>query len=303
MLILHLVPVGRSLLIHLDQGTSPTLRSALAVDELPVDTVGEALRQATGQDHELDLQRLRLTGVPAAALALDTGTAAEWTSVAAAQPRSGVVDGEAYLFIATDTDDGLRAAVLLAARYQHPLRYLHEPLTAGDPEIEPGDVYLCRIPDLDLGSREPTGTTWRSLGTVGRLAAKTAAQTGRGDWQVIVHLSGGYKAMIPYLMVLAEGINSIFQDLHTRYPATSYRPTIKAVAVHESSLDRVVPIPVRFIQDPLLAGARKLAELTRPDSDIIRTDAADQLLGLFIERKGEGTRRLTEAGLIMVSLL
>ena len=313
MRLLHLIPVGRSLLDQIDRGVLPALQPALAVDELPdsADTVGEALQRATGQHHELDMHHLGLTDVPRAASAADSSMAAEWTSVSALadESRYGAVDGQAYVFIASDSDDGLRAATLVAARYRHiTIRYLHEPLTVGCPPVDPGDVYVCRIPDLDLGARQPTSTTWRSLGAVGRLVAETAEQTGGGEWNVVVvHLSGGYKAMIPYLMVLAEGIHSRLRDVEL---GPGHRPKIRAVAIHDPSAGRdsttsriVIEIPVRAIVGDLLTDAKRLAALTRPDSDIVGADAPKDLRGLFIERVDGRSYRLTAAGLIMVNVL
>jgi len=313
MRILHLIPVGRSLLDQIDRGALPTLQSALAIDELPgsADTVGEALQRAIGRHHELDLDYLGLTGVSRAALAVDSSMAAEWTSVSAVagEPRYGPADGHAYVFIATDSDDGLRAATLVAMRYQHTtIRYLHEPLTVGRLLVKPGDVYVCRIPDLDLGARQPTSTTWRSLGAVGHLVAETAKQTGGGEWDVVVvHLSGGYKAMIPSLMVLAEGVHSRLRDKEL---GPGRRPKIRAVAIHDPSAGKdptksrvIVDIPVRAIDTYLLPFAKRLAALTRPDTDIVGADAPKELLGLFIERGNERSYQLTAAGLIMVNVL
>jgi len=311
MRILHLIPVGLSLLDQIDRGVLPALRPALAVDELPgtADTVGEALQQATDRHRELDLNHLGLTGVPRTAGALDPSMAAEWTSVTAvaAEPRHGAAGGEAYVFIATDSDGGLRAATLVAARYRRTtMRYLHEPVTTGRLLFKPGEVYICRIPDLDLGNREPTITTWRSLGVVGRLVADTAQQTGRGEWNVVVHLSGGYKAMIPYLMVLGEGIHSRLRDPRD---AARRRPKIRTVAIHDPSTGRdptrvriVVDVPVRALGPDLLADVEKLKKLSQPDSDIVGAGAPKDLLGLFIERE-DSVYRLTDPGLIMVNVL
>ncbi len=204
------------------------------------------------------------------------------------------------MLIATDSDAGLRAATLVAARYQHTtIRYVHEPLTVGRLLIRVGDVYICRIPDLDLGARQPTSTTWRSLGAVGRLVAETAEQTPGGDWNVVVHLSGGYKAMIPYLMVLAEGIHSRLRDSQD----------IRAVAIHDPEAGKdptisriVVPIPVRRLEGYLLSEAEKLKKMTRPDSDIVGSDAPKDLSGLFIQRENSGYR-VTAPGLITVNVL
>ncbi|MGQ0776554.1 MAG: hypothetical protein ACT4NY_19365 [Pseudonocardiales bacterium] len=315
MRILHLIPVGLSLLDQIK--ALPTLRSALAVDELPdaVYKVHEALFQAAGQDYVLDLNRLGLTGVHRAASALDPSMAAEWTSVKAiraeirhgAVTRDGGVDGEAYVFIATDSDDGLRAAILVAACYQSTIHYLHEPLKVGNLLVRPGDVYVCRIPDLDLGNIPPTSKTWRSLGTIGRLVADTAKQTGGGDWNVVVHLSGGYKAMIPYVMVLAEGVHS---RLRKPEDGNWGPPKIRAVAIHDPSTGRnptisriLIDVPVRAISPDLLARVAKLKKLTRPDSDIVGAGAPLDLLGLCIEREGPDDYRVSDPGLIMVNVL
>lgn len=300
MFLLHLVPVGLSLV---EKGHLEFPDSLL--------TARQALQHAaTGPRHELDWDRLGPAGLPRLAAGLGTDTAAEWTSIAAIrdEPRYASRDGEAYVFIATDTHEGLRAAALVAERYQDStIHYLDEPLTAERREVlEPGDVSLCRIPDLDLGKLKPTPTTWRSLGAVGRLAADTATEA-PGEWHVIVHLSGGYKAMIPYLMVLSEAVHSRLRD---NRPDSAHRPSIRAVAIHEETLRQapeapiVIDIPVRSIRSHLLGFAKKLAVAARPDSDLVDAAVADNLLGLFTESvEGQRKRRLTSAGLITVSVL
>ena len=306
MRILHLIPVGLSLLDKIERGALPRLRSALAVDELPgsADTVRDALAQSTGQRYELDLDRLGLTEVPRTASALDSSMAAEWTSVAAVrgEARYANVDGEACVFIATDNDLGLRAAVLVAAHYHHTIYYLHEPLTVGRLAIRPGDVFVCRIPDLNLGDDAPTHATWRSLGAVGWQVAEVVTQTPGGEWAVVVHLSGGYKAMIPYVMILAEGIHSRMR----------VEQQMRAVAIHDPEIGTnptrkhvVVDVPVRRIEGDLLIAAEKLKKLERlipPDSNIVGAGAPKDLLGLFIERAGSAYR-VTDPGLIVVNVL
>ncbi|MGH4020383.1 MAG: hypothetical protein ACRDT0_14340 [Pseudonocardiaceae bacterium] len=302
MLLLHLVPVGLSLLKkgHVEFPDSPL-------------TARQALQHAsTGPRHELDWGRLGPAGLPRLAAGLGTDTAAEWTSIAAIRDerRYASVQGEAYLFIATDTTDGLRAATLVAERYQDSaIRYVDEPLAARRGEVlEPGDGCVYRIPDLDLGNLTLTSTTWRSLGRVGRLAADTATQSPRGEWHVILHLSGGYKAMIPYLMVLAEAVHSRLRD---NRPDSAHRPSIRAVVIHEDSVGQgspepplVIDVPVRSIRRDLLTFTKKLAAAARPDSDLVDAGVADDLLGLFTEVvEGTQKRRLTSAGLITVSVL
>jgi hypothetical protein len=293
MLLLHLVPVGLSLL---DKGRLEFPGSAI--------TAQQALQYAaTGQRHELDWDRLGPAEFPRRlAAGFGTDTAAEWTSIAAIREESryASAQGDAFAFIATDTDGGLRAATLVAERYrQSAIRYLDEPLTAGRNDVlEPGDVYVCRVPDLDLGRLSPTPATWRSLGAVGRLAANAATQTARGEWHVILHLSGGYKAMVPYLMVLAEAVQS-------RLRARSC-VEMRAVALHESSLERdtiLVDVPVRAVEGDLLDDVKKLSAAARLDSELVAAGVGEQLLGLFTERHSSGYHRLTDPGLITVTVL
>jgi hypothetical protein len=134
------------------------------------------------------------------------------------------------------------------------------------------------------------------------LAVDAAKQTDCGQWQVIVHLSGGYKAMIPYLMMMAESVHSVLRDVR---PGELRPPPVRVVAVHESSFKPgttggpiIIDIPVRAIEGKLLRAVEELAKVARPDSDIIGDDVSDYLLGLFVDAD-----RLTEAGLIMVNVL
>lgn len=285
----HLVPVGLSLL----EGREFPESAIKVRDAMPW----------AASAGKLDWDLLSTAGV-SRLTAADPSMAAEWTSVAAIQSKSAAATaGDAFVLIATDTDDGLRAAAMIAAFHdQSGVHYLHEPLKAGRPAVEPGDVYICRIPELDLGERQPKDVTWRSLGAVGRMAADAATQHDVGQWQVIVHLSGGYKAMIPYLMMMAEGVNSLLRDTP---PGEPRRRPVRAVAVHESSLAPeaaatpiLIDVPVRAIGADLLLHTRELAKVAQPDRDVISDDVSDLLTGLFVD-----AGRLTKAGLIMVSML
>lgn len=182
MLILHVVAAGISLLDHLEQPW-------LATDDLPGSPieVREALQWAvSGPRQELDWERLKLAGLPQTQAGADPDMAAEWTSITAitAQPRYASAQGHAYVFLATDTNDGLRAATLVAARYQRTsTRYLHEPLATRWPPVEPGDVYVCRIPALNLGKRRrraPRGDhSARSDGWSPTLLGRPVTATGK----------------------------------------------------------------------------------------------------------------------------
>jgi len=119
------------------------------------------------------------------------------------------------------------------------------------------------------------------------------------EWAVVVDLSGGYKAMIPYVMIMAEGIHSrllVEQQIRAvaiHDPETGTNPTRKRI---------VIDIPIRRIKGNLLRAAYKLKEMTLPDTDIVGPDAPIDLSGLFIKEQ-KSDYKLTDAGLIMVHVL
>jgi hypothetical protein len=88
----------------------------------------------------LHLDRLLDRPVREALAVASADLCAEWASVRTVTDRRSTPDTDAaYVLIATDTDDGLRAATLVAARYAPgvPIRYVDDPHT-GPAVIEPG---------------------------------------------------------------------------------------------------------------------------------------------------------------------
>jgi hypothetical protein len=308
-LVMHVLPVGQSLLDNI--GKSGDLAALSPVLSDPRYSVHDQLRQATdGTTHALDLGRVLTTEkAREAARTGDYRVSAEWTSVAVHRAGRRVdVTAEAFVLIASDTDEGLRAATLVAAQYadEHTLRYIAEPTAAGHLRIEPGEVRIVRIPDLDLGKKQPTDRTWFSLGTVGHVIQTTARMPPAGSrWEVVLHLTGGYKAMIPYLLVMAEGIKSVFHDPQR---VTSAVPTISAVTVHEASVDRaagaavLVELPVRWLDVGPLGDVLGLKD--RVGGGVtVDSDRWDDFTGQLIERDRTGQRQLTSAGKIMVRVV
>jgi hypothetical protein len=264
--VLHLVTVGQSLLgrvnshlPHLNGVLDPTvLRQSVAAQLIDLT-----------RDGYLDPQTIVADGAALTALrAADPVLAAEWTSLAAYRSRPQHPAGDAVVYLASDTDEGLRAAVLLALRETRTspntqVRYVHD--VGGEGMLIPehdGEVAVVRIPGLDFAAEQSWGNaerTWQALGDFGFAVARTAFT---GDWSVVLHLSGGFKAAIPYLLVMAEGICTRLRSID----GTTL--TVTAVCVHESSVGQqrlpyLVDLPVRYLSLPLHEALRASDALDR----------------------------------------
>lgn len=314
---MHVLPVGRSLLGRVD--TDPglvALRSVLRPGSFdvagnPRQKVAVELARLAGAGTPgtglLDLHDVFPDEAQRAAVRCDNPKlCAEWTSVAVARLRAAEVDSAAVL-IASDTDDGLRSAIMVAGQYTERVTYVPEPLDARDMRIEPGEVYVFRIPRMNLGTdkpdEQPDDRTWLSLGTVGHVIARTARQATVTPWSVLLHLTGGYKAMMPYLLVMAEGIQSVFQDAHNTPDGRA--PTLRAVSVHEHEQQtpvarlRQVELPIRWVEGHPLKDLHDIADHTANNLSIFN--------GRWPAYRGqwitEGGGRLSEAGMILTRVL
>lgn len=302
---LHVLTTGSSLLDkieHWAQDSHSSMVGALVPGAVPPDTVHEMLStERTAADNTLNVQGLLQPVQRSLLAAASPEDAAEWTSVHAVRSDGGFAtpDAESYLFLASDTDKGLRAATFLAVGHDpRSVHYVPEPLDHGGQWILPEQAWICRIPRLDLGTTGPTGHTWRSLGAAGRLVANTVEQDPR-NWTVMVHFSGGYKAIVPYVMILAEAIRSRLRTLDM---------PVRAVALHESSVRLgnalAVEVPVRHLSSNLWADVETLRAAMRPDSDEVpASTASDRLVGLMVEPGNAHRTRVTAPGLISTHVL
>jgi hypothetical protein len=263
--VLHVVTVGRSILDRLDSNL-PRLRSVLDPALLTPRSVGDTLCELT-RAGEIDPTALLPDDAAADIRDASWRLTAEWTSLKAYRAAPAAIPDAAVIYVASDTEDGLRAATLVALHdtragngYNSVLRYQQVP----DPEPlivdHTGRVVVVRVPGLDFSSSRKEGDrTWRALGDLGRTVARTAQANG---WSVVLHLSGGFKAAIPYLLVMAEGIRT-----RLRMSDSAQTPrglTVSAVCVHESSIGSdqpyLVALPVRYLSEPV----HKM--LTAPDA-------------------------------------
>jgi hypothetical protein len=286
---LRIVTVGRSLLDRLD-ASLPHLRDVLLPSGPNPLPVADMLRDLAVEG---DIDPAALLADDDESTAIRTAEwklAAEWTSLAVHPATSGPA-----VYLASDTDVGLRAATLLALRhttqgtgYGGVVRYVHD-INHGPPIADHVDrVTVVRVPGLDFRSPgEANERTWHALGQLGNELARAARSHG---WPVVLHLSGGFKAAIPYLLVMAEGIRTRLQPAKPDLDVT-------AVCIHESSIQTgnptLVPLPVRY-----LSGSVRKA-LQAPDA----LDDGD-LRGQFtLDPTAGEPARFSWAGLILTDVL
>jgi hypothetical protein len=145
---------------------------------------------------------------------------------------------DSAVLIPSDTFVGLRAAlwnaVALAGGDLDRVRYT--------PDLDPdrplgeiaGHVLITRIPGMHAGTDKGFRAAMRHLGLLGRLLVDTAKPGRRIDFDF--HLSGGYKAAIPYLIGLAEGLRSLPGGHH-----------VEAYVLHEATEGNAIRLPLRRV--------------------------------------------------------
>lgn len=185
------------------------------------------------------------------------------------------------VLLATDTPAGQLAAVwnALALAAGDPAR-VHYRADPGQPlgDVRGGAV-VVRVPDLDARNDEGFVRAMRGLGTLGRAllprAARTGGETVTEDGEAInVMLSGGYKATIPYLIGLAEGLRSM--------PGVG---PVRAWVLHEDTQTDAIPLPLRRMTKSLVWAA--VEHYTGRER---RTAPPDLLEGYAFEKHGDRWR-------------
>lgn len=149
-------------------------------------------------------------------------------------PRIG--SGDIAILISSDTAAGLLAglwnAIVLADGKPDRVRYL---ANAGQsPEGLRGHVALVRVRGLDAGDEQGFRQAMHGLGMLGRrLLDKGEIEP---DEPFLFYLSGGFKAAIPYLIGLAEGLRSL--------PGNR---AVEAYVLHDTTRSRPIGLPLRYI--------------------------------------------------------
>ncbi|MFE1080063.1 hypothetical protein [Nocardiopsis alba] len=165
---------------------------------------------------------------------------AELSSLAAHNLPSkhvAVPDRDTAILITSDTGKGLRAslfnAVALAGGDLNRVRYLHEP---AEEQIvrERGNIVIARLPHLDVGGEKEFTESMRDLGRIGRGVDRLLEPE---NDVARFHLSGGFKAAMPFLLGLGEALRGL------RGPVK-----VRAFALHELAPGlRSIELPLRSL--------------------------------------------------------
>jgi hypothetical protein len=151
------------------------------------------------------------------------------------------------ILICSDTVAGLLAgvwnAVALVGGDVSRTRYLVDPGQVRTSEV--GTVTIARVPGMDAGTE--AGFV-EAMGWMGALAKGLLDHPRLAGEPLECHLSGGYKAAIPYLIGLVEWIRSAGQG-----------GTVEAFVRHEETTGRPIRLPLRripreIVQDELGQG-------------------------------------------------
>lgn len=154
--------------------------------------------------------------------------------------RVNATAGDRIILIATDTVRGLTSALWVALALTGDLDRVQYSSDSRNPLIAPpGHVVIARVPGMDAAHGRGFRTAMGALGLIGcdlvRGRGERSAVLG-ADEAVTFHLSGGFKAAIPYLIGIAEGLRTV-------HPNRS----IEAVLLHDSS-DELIELPLRRLR-------------------------------------------------------
>lgn len=184
------------------------------------------------------------------------------------------------VLVSSDTLRGLAAglwnAVALVDGDLARVRYLADP--AAPIDATHGRALLVRVPGLHVGDRRGFCDAMRGLGALGHSLRYSVTHPGEA---FRCHLSGGYKAAIPYLIGLAEGLRSL-----------AGTGQVEAIVLHEDTDSGPIPLPLRWMSPKLVRNV-----LTEFDQNGIRTlePESDFLEGYAYEKHGS-TWHLTPFG-------
>ncbi|WP_434739317.1 hypothetical protein [Micromonospora sp. SH-82] len=202
--------------------------------------------------------------------------------------RRRIADDDLVVLLATDTVDGLVsgmwAAVGLAGGAPERIRFVDTP---GSITPQPG-VAIVRVPHLDASNESGFAKAMSGLGSLGQ--ALLPGPHGPAE-TFHFHLSGGFKAAIPYLIGLAEGLRS--------FPDTQVT-AVEAHMLHDTS-DRVIRLPLRKLD---YSRVRKELACFTPDGSCNRPPNPTTMNGYAYEADPDGRRfSLTPFGVGLRTLM
>jgi hypothetical protein len=182
------------------------------------------------------------------------------------------------ILIASDTGEGLASALWNAAALTgDPARIGFVPDVDRPVPMTGGQAVIVQIPGMDAGDENGFRTAMRALGAFAGRSLVPPLERGA---RLRMHLSGGYKAAIPYLIALAEALRSRSDQ-------------ISACVLHESAVARAgdraraIDLPLRRLTSELLR-----SELCCFDPTGVCRDAPGQLVlrGYAYDKQDESWR-------------
>lgn len=295
----HIVPVGVSLLDVIEDTWPPRLRDALADRDLWKHLAETVHAGGTVTDTLLGVGDHDSGEVRAELDTLKPKHCAEWHALDRYRDEFGGSDTDTWVFVGTDTETGSRAAALVALGHLHrhqnlTLHYLDTPGDGHASYLHSGRAYLMRLPGLNLAAHHTVpDSAWQAMGELGALLA-LAVSNAHHRHETVFHLSGGYKAALPYFLTVAQAVRTTNNG---RYAAT-----VSAYSLHEHS-NRPIPLPVPYLTGTPLDLMKHVASTIDSDTTVA-DDVATDLIGLYLESEvRQGRRRLTPEGTIVARTL
>jgi hypothetical protein len=308
----HLITVGNSL--RENRAEHPRFRDVMAegdfadADRLGITVDNDVDRAARATVDGL-LRRLGGEGGPdAVAVALveeacrDLGAVSDngantWPACCSAESESlnsvtgrhTVSAGDLVVLLVSDTPVGLLSGLWNAVHLAGPIdTFQRLDYAGGDTKLEGlgarGRVRIQVVSDLDLAR---PGRFNEAMGRLGEIGCAVLRDLNH-DEDILVHLSGGYKATIPFMIGIAEGMRSV--SLGGLPPAS-----VRAVVVHRDSVEghrrRPVDVPLRRLKEGDLR--TELREFDASDRARCTTSGAvgrgnDALLGYAYDQTEQG---------------
>lgn len=204
--------------------------------------------------------------------------------------------GDTAVLITSDTAAGLRAglfnALVMVGDDTDRILYPHPDSALAGAH---GKVVLLRLPGLDPGL-DPDATEkgfYQAMGALGSLGGHLYRLALERPTQFRFHLSGGFKAALPFLLSLAEAMRTVGG---TR--------TVTAHALHETSFDQEsLSLPLRSL-DLSMELARELLNGAGTDGSLPSEPAGASLLrGFLYEEPSLDSYRLTPYGAALKALI
>jgi len=301
----HLIAVGTSILDNFDRPAAvcgkdsdaaaaiatakPHLLLAAAGDKDQASNWIAAALQAHGQQSSSERAELKRVTAKARPDLWPAGISAEVATLARPPVRARTLPRTDMAFlVCSDTTPGLVAglwnAIALTGNDLDRVSYLADPDSATDPEQ--GKAVIVRVSKMDAASRDDFMTAMKGMGTLGHHLVESARIA--ADEPFLFYLSGGYKAAIPYLIGLAEGLRSLDRK----------RP-VKAYVLHESAPPgtSLIELPLRYMHPD-----RVTSELGKFDQGVRQSVPDPPLLEGYAYEVSGGKCILTAFGAGLSSL-